>query len=416
MLRINRPITRNRKVYTFIALGLLAIALFTTPSAADNLVAKATQNLPPNAYCYYLKSLKVRRQAALTNPSTPPEPPDPGSSLPQNAEPYKQNATEIKADVAALEIVRQGFAFKYIPVESESDNSCPIPVDFGMRTIVRLFAKESATKAANEDWAGAANSALDGMRLGQDISHGSISDMLIGRSIQAIASQSLRNIFDHVDAKTAKTIVARLADIYSQKIDYADVLQAEKHQGLWFFKELATSADWRKEAHVSSAKSLAELKNEYVVAMDELVANARLPYPWRETSIPAAKEPFNQTTLGLFSDPKYVKSGLTQGIPLAIRQTQSTFILVEFALRAYRLDHHHYPQTLSELAPNYLREVPEDPFSAHQPLHYKITGKGYMLYSIGPDGRDNGGKQVLEKRIDADSRGDIVADLEKNSA
>jgi len=412
MLKFNRIITKNRGVCVFIVLGLFTAGFCARPSTASESLAEATKNLPPNAYCYYVKALEMRRQAALANSTSPPSPPDEEHPLRQAAEPdYKQSPAEINADAETLEIVRQGFAFKYRSLQSstESFGGDRISFNSSMSTIATLFAKESDAKAAKGDWGGAANSALDGIRLGQDISHGSIADMLIGRSIQAIASKNLHNLLDHSDAKTAKNVIARLTKILSQKIEYADVLQTEKQTGLWVFKELATSSDWRKEAHVTSAKSLPELKNEYVSTMDELAANARLPYPWRKTSIPTPDEPLNQTTLGLFSNPKYLLHGMTQGTPLAIQQTKSTFMLVEFALRAYRLEHHKYPSTLAELTPDYLQEIPEDPFSSHQPLRYKTVGKTYILYSIGPDGKDDGGKQIDGKRVYANSKGDIVS-------
>ncbi len=38
-----------------------------------------------------------------------------------------------------------------------------------------------------------------------------------------------------------------------------------------------------------------------------------------------------------------------------------------------------------------LREVPADPFDG-KPLRCKRTADGLMVYSVGPDGEDNGGK------------------------
>jgi hypothetical protein len=41
----------------------------------------------------------------------------------------------------------------------------------------------------------------------------------------------------------------------------------------------------------------------------------------------------------------------------------------------------------------YLSYVPEDPFSG-QPLVYRAQGTNWLLYSVGPDGVDDGGKPV----------------------
>ena len=42
------------------------------------------------------------------------------------------------------------------------------------------------------------------------------------------------------------------------------------------------------------------------------------------------------------------------------------------------------------LLPKCLAAIPIDPFS-NQPLVYRRSDTGYLLYSVGPDGEDNGG-------------------------
>jgi hypothetical protein len=64
---------------------------------------------------------------------------------------------------------------------------------------------------------------------------------------------------------------------------------------------------------------------------------------------------------------------------------------VAFALALYCAEHGRYPAKLDALAPKYLPAVPGDLFSG-KALVYKPTDKGYLLYSVGPDGRDDGGR------------------------
>lgn len=65
---------------------------------------------------------------------------------------------------------------------------------------------------------------------------------------------------------------------------------------------------------------------------------------------------------------------------------------VAFALAAYRADSGRFPAKLDDLAPKYLKQVPGDLFSG-KPLTYKPTAKGYLLYSVGIDGKDDGGRE-----------------------
>ena len=62
-----------------------------------------------------------------------------------------------------------------------------------------------------------------------------------------------------------------------------------------------------------------------------------------------------------------------------------------FALAAYERDNGHYPAKLDELAPKYVKSIPDDLFSAN-PLIYRLVDKGYLLYSVGPNGKDDDGR------------------------
>jgi hypothetical protein len=74
------------------------------------------------------------------------------------------------------------------------------------------------------------------------------------------------------------------------------------------------------------------------------------------------------------------------------------------AIRLFELDHGHRPLTLDELVPDYLSEVPADPMSSNGVIQYLPNAEHPRLYSIGPDGIDDGGEYVYksEGRINYD--------------
>lgn len=79
---------------------------------------------------------------------------------------------------------------------------------------------------------------------------------------------------------------------------------------------------------------------------------------------------------------------------LAKRDRVRTQLAVcEMAVRRYQLDHDRPPDTLAELVPEYLGSVPEDPFVG-QPIVYRPDSAGPILYSVGPDGCDDGGRPI----------------------
>lgn len=64
---------------------------------------------------------------------------------------------------------------------------------------------------------------------------------------------------------------------------------------------------------------------------------------------------------------------------------------VAVAIERYRRDHDDaVPATLDALVPAYLTALPLDPF-ADAPLRFLRTDTTYVVYSVGPDGRDDGG-------------------------
>ncbi len=64
---------------------------------------------------------------------------------------------------------------------------------------------------------------------------------------------------------------------------------------------------------------------------------------------------------------------------------------VAVALAGYQRDRGKYPASVDQLVPKYLEHVRRDSFSG-RPLTYRKTTSGYVLYSVGPNGKDDQGR------------------------
>jgi hypothetical protein len=78
-----------------------------------------------------------------------------------------------------------------------------------------------------------------------------------------------------------------------------------------------------------------------------------------------------------------------------VRAIFSDLTEISLVLGAYRTEHGRYPQELRELQPRFLPALPKDPYGGED-FRYRAEdhtpeGDGYVLYSVGPDGKDNGG-------------------------
>lgn len=76
--------------------------------------------------------------------------------------------------------------------------------------------------------------------------------------------------------------------------------------------------------------------------------------------------------------------------------------IIACALERWYLEHKSYPDSLEELKREGESPLPGDPMSGG-PMHYRRTADGhYALWSVGFDGKDDGGKRMLDpKKLDS---------------
>lgn len=121
-------------------------------------------------------------------------------------------------------------------------------------------------------------------------------------------------------------------------------------------------------------------------------------------------------------------------------RAQARMAATALAIRLYEIDHGRRPEALDQLAPDYLPQVPRDPFADDdRALGYKPQGVEptilywapdeatkaklplrpfALLYSVGPDGRDDGGLFYVEQDGELNTTGphddyDLVFLLDK---
>lgn len=86
--------------------------------------------------------------------------------------------------------------------------------------------------------------------------------------------------------------------------------------------------------------------------------------------------------------------------------------IASLGLAAYHAEKGEYPDALDKLSPKYLHAVPLDPFT-DKPMQYKRTDKGYLLYSVGPNMKDDGGVRDYAASAPAESKDDVCVRNEK---
>ena len=86
-----------------------------------------------------------------------------------------------------------------------------------------------------------------------------------------------------------------------------------------------------------------------------------------------------------------IPNSLKAGGTAVNAETERQMTLAAIALQRYQLRHGKLPSSLEALVPEFLTAVPYDYLSA-RPLCYRLKNDGgYVLYSVGVDGKDDGG-------------------------
>src|SRR5215467_1008630 len=71
-------------------------------------------------------------------------------------------------------------------------------------------------------------------------------------------------------------------------------------------------------------------------------------------------------------------------------------LLVGIALEVFRREHGKYPESLSDLVPQLLPEVPADRITG-EPVRFRIVNSQPLVYSVGADRKDDGGRPARAK-------------------
>ena len=353
------------------------------------------------------------------------------STKPPTAFTLAQKEALVQQNVGAVNTLHQGFAYPYLSPPGRSITTV-FPYFAKFRSMARLLSLRGQVRTARGDWSGAADSYLDAMTLGEDIPHGSVLiGCLVGVACEAIGRRPMWATVEHLNAVQSRAAAQRLQSIMGRNFPYSDTLQEEKRFGQAAMLEMFNDpkkrsaffgADPQADPGTAAAQSMSvffyltysksRIINNYTTYMDQNSELARKSYGLHLPPPPLPSDPINKALLPVFSQARL------KGV---ISETQNGLLLVMLALHAFHLEHGRFPVSLAELAPVYLKRLPDDPFAAQGTFKYSIKGKSYTLYSVGPDGRDDGGTLIDDPRqsangnpnaryfINENSIGDVVA-------
>jgi len=382
----------------------------------------------PNALDYYHQAANAVVGSSVISPGT----------LQAPGTPTAAQVAAVGLNAHAFALLHHGFLYplQEPPVRSISVPSSQDQKMSGLENLARLLGLAARVDAARGNWAGAMGSSLDAVQMGEAIPRGGLMvARLTGAGCEGIGRHTAWGYIDHLTAAQARASARRLQAIRAGHVPFADTVQEEEWTGQANLLEMMHRRDWpgfifgQSQSNVSLSNTFATwqqgfairragrqgILSHYTRCMDQAVANARQPYAAHPPDPIQPNDP-----LIFLADAFYFQMRVVE----TRADTENALLLTLLALRAYRLEHGAYPVALSALVPGYLQSVPDDPFALSGPLRYRLAGAKFVLYSVGPDGNDDGGKPIFDATkpapsvpagndqryaVQPESRGDIVA-------
>jgi hypothetical protein len=178
------------------------------------------------------------------------------------------------------------------------------------KRLAQAFAAEGRLAEMENRPGDAAKSYLDTIRLGNKSGRGGVLiDHLVSIAIEAMGTAGLQKLVDQLDAKTSCEAAATLETLDAQRQTWKEVMQQER--------------TWSRRTYPGIRYRMAELV--------------------MSSSLKKALQKGEQR--------------INKG------QIMKRRLLVDLAARAYELDKGRRPANLTDLVPDYLKAVPEDPAS-----------------------------------------------------
>jgi hypothetical protein len=252
---------------------------------------------------------------------------------------------------------------------------------------------------------------------------------LVGVACEAIAANQFEWQIPLLSEAELAHVAARLDRIAAKRTPFADIVQEEAYfhasatvemlndpKGYMNFDTLRDMLAENDPAAIGTGKKKALTLKQNWEAMRFLIADKNAivqdNFAYHQALAAEARRPYAGPSR--VKVPDNLLARMSGDIYSRIRdrfaamETVQNILRTEVALQRYRKAHGRFPNALLDLAPAYLTSRGmSDPFSAGL-LRYRClqNGKAYLLYSIGPDQKDDASSP---SQFVGTAPGDIVA-------
>jgi hypothetical protein len=349
--------------------------------------------------------------------------------LPLRTEPLTEETkalvTQYLADNRqALELLHKGAAIEHsrYPVDLSKGLEA-LPGFENIRQSTRLLKLEAILDAENGKPEQAADSITSAFGLTRSLSK---EPLLLSQLVRIACQELAVSTLEHTINRTEFTD-EQLADLSRTLVNAEDpcamirAFVGERCEGLSFFKMPAAQitpmlsiASYRP--HLLGALAITFYKFAgladmdaiiYLDLMNDYIKALKLPPEQRQEAADSVFARFDKTSR-VHMLLRAIMPAFSNCTIIDLRiAAQLRTARAGLAIERYRLAAGKLPESLAELIPTYLDAVPKDPFDGKD-LRYKKLETGFVVYSIGKDGNDDGGKERQRKRTGPPATWDVT--------
>jgi len=341
----------------------------------------------------------------------------------------KQVDEIIRQNLPAFTTLEEGLHYPYF-----GDSAQSVPTYFvclgNDRALARALNAAAESRAANGDYVAAMKYKLDGVQMGTFLSQGSdFNGVAVGVAIDDLSRKNAFGYIKYLNVIQSITAINRLALIDSERVEHYQSLESQKQFVQASLIQIFRIEKWRDDlVNIYNVDNQSLQFQEFMDTLELKLESPRTAYDIftsaMNNAIMVARHPGTKMVVHHFFVPTDPINRVL--FPMCDRvifrdclaTTGDRLLEIQLALHVYQLQHGSYPASLNQLVPAVMKQLPADPFSDSQSFKYRRVHSGYLLYSIGPDGVDNGGCPIYDSTEPAmdkhyvwneDEKGDIVA-------
>jgi hypothetical protein len=214
----------------------------------------------------------------------------------------------------------------------------------------------------------------------QTLSHEQLEEL--EKLFQPIAPRKMMRVAMISERSEALNIFTDPGNMTARLSDPEVPSAAETRRGMKFY--------WLTGLTLPDRRLMLETTEELVAAAQDVSTNAFRRVKGIEDSLNAKALRFPPKIFSGMLIPTAKATGRFIELEAGVRSLN-----VACAVERYRLSHAKLPDSLTALVPEYMAQVPIDPFDG-LPVRYRASGQGYVLYSVGPDLVDNQGTKAAK--------------------